>query len=129
MITTLWTIGLILFFLSLACSMYSDSPSAFRTYHAWEARALWCMILAVVCFGFAMYLTSQEEKTVGQVSDQQTLDKWQNLAGKELLIRVGQVPVEGQPDELGKGMHYCVIGVDKTDGKCYVLHTGIEEYK
>lgn len=50
--------------------------------------------------------------------------KWQNLAGKELLIRVGSVP-----DELGKGVHICVIGIDKSDGKCYVLHTGIEEYK
>lgn len=50
--------------------------------------------------------------------------KWQNLAGKELLIKVGTTP-----DELGKGMHICVIGVDKSDGKCYVLHTGIEEDK
>jgi hypothetical protein len=53
--------------------------------------------------------------------------KWQNLAGKELLIQVGEVPVEGQPDELGKGMHICVIGIDKTTGISYVLHTGIEE--
>lgn len=50
--------------------------------------------------------------------------KWQELAGKELLIRVGTTP-----DELGKGMHVCVIGVDKTTGISYVLHTGIEEYK
>lgn len=50
--------------------------------------------------------------------------KWQELAGKELLIRVGTTP-----DELGKGMHVCVMVVDKTTGKCYVLHTGIEEYK
>lgn len=50
--------------------------------------------------------------------------KWQELAGKELLIRVGEYP-----DELGKGMHVCVIGVDKTSGKCYVLHTGIEGHK
>lgn len=54
--------------------------------------------------------------------------KWQELAGKELLIKVGTTP-----DELGKGMHVCVIGVDKTTGKCYVLanlfDTGIEEYK
>lgn len=48
--------------------------------------------------------------------------KWPELAGKELTIRVGQTP-----DEYGKGMHICVVGVDKTDGKCYVLHTGIEE--
>lgn len=48
--------------------------------------------------------------------------KWQELAGKELLIEVGHYP-----DELRKGMHVCVIGVDKTTGKCYVLHTGIEE--
>lgn len=47
--------------------------------------------------------------------------KWQNLAGKELLIKVGTTP-----DELGKGMHVCVIGVDKSDGRCYVLHTAIE---
>lgn len=53
-----------------------------------------------------------------------SLFKWQNLAGKELLIRVGEYP-----DELGKGMHICVIGVDKSDGKCYVLHTGIERTK
>lgn len=51
--------------------------------------------------------------------------KWQELAGKELQIKVGHYP-----DELGKGMHVCVIGVEKSDvpgtGKCYVLHTGIE---
>ena len=46
------------------------------------------------------------------------------LSGKELTIRVGTTP-----DEYGKGMHTTVIGIDKTDGKCYVLHTGIEEYK
>lgn len=46
--------------------------------------------------------------------------KWQELAGKELLIKVGTTP-----DELGKGMHVCVMGVDKTSGKCYVLHTEI----
>ena len=50
--------------------------------------------------------------------------KWQELAGKELLIRVGEVP-----DELGKGMHVCVIGMDKTTGVSYVLHTGIEGYR
>ena len=54
--------------------------------------------------------------------------KWQALgpylAGKELTIRVGQTT-----DELGKGMHITAVGIDKTDGKCYVLHTGIEEYK
>lgn len=50
--------------------------------------------------------------------------KWQNLAGKELVIKVGTTP-----DELGKGMHVCVIGVDKTTRISYVLHTGIEEYK
>ena len=55
---------------------------------------------------------------------QKSIFKWQELAGKELLIRVGTYP-----DELGKGMHVCVIGMDKTSGKCYVLHTGIEEYK
>lgn len=49
---------------------------------------------------------------------------WQELAGKELLIKVGHYP-----DELGKGMHVCVTGVDKTTGKCYVLHTGIEGYR
>lgn len=48
--------------------------------------------------------------------------KWQELAGKELLIQVGTTP-----DELGKGRHVCVIGVDKTTGISYVLHTGIEE--
>ena len=42
--------------------------------------------------------------------------KWEDFAGKELLIRVGSVP-----DELGKGMHLTVLGVDKTTGKCYVL--------
>lgn len=50
--------------------------------------------------------------------------KWQELAGKDLLIKIGHYP-----DELSKGMHICVMGVDKTTGKCYVLHTGIEEYK
>ena len=62
-----------------------------------------------------------------EVFSQDLLDnsifKWQNLVGKELLIQVGEYP-----DELGKGVHVCVIGVDKSDGKCYVLHTGIEEY-
>lgn len=47
--------------------------------------------------------------------------EWQNLAGKELLIQVGTTP-----DELGKGVHVCVIGIDKTTGISYVLHTGIE---
>ena len=47
--------------------------------------------------------------------------KWQELAGKELLIRVGTTP-----DELGKGIHLTVVGVDKTSSKCYVLYTGIE---
>lgn len=46
--------------------------------------------------------------------------KWQNLVGKELLIKVGTTP-----DELGKGMHVCVVGVDKTAGisvYCTQLH-------
>ena len=42
--------------------------------------------------------------------------KWEDLAGKELLIRVGT-----SLDELGKGEHICVIGMDKTSGKCYVF--------
>jgi hypothetical protein len=42
--------------------------------------------------------------------------KWEELAGKELVISVGTYP-----DELGKGMHLTVMGVDKTSGKCYVL--------
>ena len=58
---------------------------------------------------------------MNQLFSQDILDKsifkWQDLAGKELLIRVGTTP-----DELGKGM-------DKSNGKCYVLHIGIEEYK
>lgn len=53
-----------------------------------------------------------------------TIFKWQELPGKELLIQVGHYP-----DELGKGLYLTVVGVDKTNGKCYVLHTGIEEYK
>lgn len=47
--------------------------------------------------------------------------KWQELAGKELQITVGHCP-----DELGKGMYLTVLGVDKTTGISYVLHTGIE---
>lgn len=47
--------------------------------------------------------------------------KWPNLAGKELLIQVGEYPYE-----YGKGIHVCVIGIDKTTGISYVLHTGIE---
>lgn len=50
-----------------------------------------------------------------------SLFKWQNLAGKELLIKVGE-----SPDEYGKGVHVCVVGVDKTTGISYVLHTGVE---
>ena len=65
---------------------------------------------------------------MNQLFTQELLDKsifkWQELAGKELLIKVGTTP-----DELGKGIHLTVVGVDKTTGKCYVLHTGIEEYK
>lgn len=53
---------------------------------------------------------------------QEMLDKsifnWQELEGKELLIRVGHYP-----DELGKGMHVCMMGMDKTTGISYVLHT------
>ena len=49
--------------------------------------------------------------------------KWQELAGKELLIRVGEVP-----DELGKGMHVCVMGMDKSTGKCYVLVNELRRY-
>jgi hypothetical protein len=47
--------------------------------------------------------------------------KWEDLAGKELVIRVGN-----SPDELGKGVHLTVLGVDKTTGKCYVL---VNEFK
>lgn len=47
--------------------------------------------------------------------------KWEDLAGKELTIQVGSVP-----DDLGKGMHICVIGVEKTTGNCYVL---VNEFK
>lgn len=65
---------------------------------------------------------------MSQLFTQEMLDdcqfKWQNLAGKELLIQVGECS-----DEYGKGLHICVIGVDKTTGISYVLHTGIEEYK
>lgn len=46
--------------------------------------------------------------------------KWQELAGKELLIKVGE-------DVDSHAKTVCVMGVDKTSGKCYVLHTGIEE--
>ena len=61
MITTLWTIGLILFILSLIFMWITDLPSSFRSYHKWEARALTSMILAVLCFGIAMYATPQEK--------------------------------------------------------------------
>ena len=37
--------------------------------------------------------------------------KWQELAGKELLIRVGHYP-----DELGKGMHVCVFNNKENRG-------------
>jgi hypothetical protein len=50
--------------------------------------------------------------------------KWEDLAGKELLIKVGSVP-----DELGKGEHICVIGVEKTTGKCYVLVNELRRYR
>lgn len=49
--------------------------------------------------------------------------KWEDLAGKELLIRVGSVP-----DELGKGEHVCVMGMDKTTGRCYVLVNELRRY-
>lgn len=63
---------------------------------------------------------------MNQLFTQDLLDnstfKWQNLTGKELLIQVGEYP-----DEYGKGVHICVVGVDKTTGISYVLHTGIDE--
>ena len=49
--------------------------------------------------------------------------KWEDLAGKELLIRVGT-----SPDELGKGEHICVMGMDKTTGRCYVLVNELRRY-
>jgi len=61
MITTLWATGFILFVFSLILTQISDLPSSFRSYHKWEARALTSMILAVLCFGTAMYATSQEK--------------------------------------------------------------------
>lgn len=42
-----------------------------------------------------------------------SLFKWQELAGKELLIRVGTTP-----DELGKGMHVCVF--NNKENRCCV---------
>lgn len=68
MITTLWTIGLILFVFSLILVQISDLPSSFRSYHKWEARALTSMILAVLCFGIAMYATSQEKTNENETS-------------------------------------------------------------
>jgi len=54
--------------------------------------------------------------------------KWEDLAGKELVIRVRTIP-----DELGKGEHICVIGVEKSDvsgtGKCYVLVNELRRYE
>ena len=50
--------------------------------------------------------------------------KWEDLAGKELLIRVGTYP-----DELGKGEHICVVGMDKTTGKCYVLVNQLRRFQ
>lgn len=58
MMTTLWAIGFILFVFSLILIQISDLPSSFRSYHKWEARALTSMILAVLFFGIAMYLTA-----------------------------------------------------------------------
>lgn len=68
MITTLWTTGLILFVFSLIFIQISDLPSSFRSYHKWEARALTSMILAVLCFGIAMYVTSQEKGNENETS-------------------------------------------------------------
>ena len=50
--------------------------------------------------------------------------KWEELAGKELLIKVGT-----SPDDLGKGEHICVLGVDKTTGRCYVLVNELRRFK
>ena len=50
--------------------------------------------------------------------------KWEDLAGKELVIRVGVYP-----DELGKGEHICVMGMDKTTGKCYLLVNELRRYE
>ena len=50
--------------------------------------------------------------------------KWEDLAGKELLICVGTYP-----DELGKGEHVCVMGMDKTTGRCYVLVNELRRYE
>ena len=49
--------------------------------------------------------------------------KWEELAGKELVIRVGTCP-----DDLGKGEHICVMGVDKSTGRCYVLVNELRMY-
>lgn len=49
--------------------------------------------------------------------------KWEELAGKELLISVGT-----SPDELGKGEHICVMGMDKSTGQCYVLVNELRRY-
>jgi hypothetical protein len=68
MITTLWTIGFILFIFSLIFMQISDLPSSFRSYHKWEARALTSMILAVLCFGIAMYSTSREKVNENETS-------------------------------------------------------------
>ena len=40
-----------------------------------------------------------------------SLFKWQELAGKELQITVGHYP-----DELGKGMHVCVLNNKENRG-------------
>ena len=52
---------------------------------------------------------------MNQLFSQDILDKsifkWQDLAGKELLIRVGTTP-----DELGKGMHVCVFNNKENRG-------------
>lgn len=61
MITTLWIIGLIFFTLSLTFMVISDE-CVYRNKSKYEKLSLTFILSAVLCWGVAIYLTSEEEK-------------------------------------------------------------------
>lgn len=61
MITTLWIIGLIFFTLSLILMVVADE-CVYRNKSKYEKLSLTLILSAVLCWGIAIYLTSEEEK-------------------------------------------------------------------
>ena len=55
---------------------------------------------------------------------EKSIFKWEDLGGKELVISVGTYP-----DELGRGTHIKVLGVEKITGNFYVLVNELRRYQ